>query len=131
MMNTQIVGGHVAIVLAIALLIVLAVLLIHRVRARRKARQAPAPAPARHSRSGPVESSPFDHSAGRTYPASSSADDSFPTPAMLWSRTSAPEFTGGGGEFSGAGASGGWDSPSCSSSSDSGLSSSCSSSSSD
>ena len=40
MMNTQIVGGHVAIVLAIALLIALAALLIHRVRARRKARQA-------------------------------------------------------------------------------------------
>lgn len=120
MMNTQIVGGHVAIVLAIALLIALAALLIHRFRARRKARQAPAPAVARHSRSGPVESSSFDHSAGRsTYPASSSPDDSFPTPAVLWSRTSAPEFTGGGGEFSGAGASGSWDSPSCSSSSSS------------
>lgn len=131
MMNTQIVGGHVAIVLAIALLIALAALLIHRFRARRKARQAPAPAVARHSRSGPVESSSFDHSAGRsTYPASSSPDDSFPTPAVLWSR-STPEFTGGGGEFSGAGASGSWDSPSCSSSSDSSSSSSCSSSSSD
>lgn len=129
MMDTQItIGGHVAIVLAIALLITLAALLIHRFRARRKARQAPASAPARHSRSGPVGSSSFDHSAGRSaYPASSSPDDSFPTPAVLWSRTSTPDFTGGGGEFSGAGASGSWDSPSCSSSS----SSSCSSSSPD